>query len=126
MAKEFLIEIGDFDIPKELEGNLADANQIVNLLFLNPGTYPTAPEMGVGLELYRFDIWDTRLSAKINQKIRNQILQYLPHLAGALVEVTQSEGVMLISIQINNEAIVVRSEKKDDVTSIKLKSHTFK
>lgn len=126
MTKEFLLEIGDFDVPKELKGIYADAQQIINLLFLNPGTYQTFPEMGVGLDTYRYDIWDSVFSTKINQKIRSQIMRFLPHLASAEVEVTQNNGILGIGIQINNELILIKSAKKDDTISIELASHSFK
>ena len=126
MTKEFLLEIGDFDVPKELKGIYADAQQIINLLFLNPGTYQTFPEMGIGLDKYRYDIWDSVLSTKINQKIRSQIMRFLPHLASAEVEVTQNNGILGIGIQINNELVLIKSTKKDDTISIELASHNFK
>ena len=66
------LEINSFDKPKELSGVTAWSQLILNLLFLKPGTYPSMPEMGIGIETYQYDYLDETITelqaAIINQQ----------------------------------------------------------
>lgn len=56
--KELQLGINSFDNPTELTGVKAWSQLMLQLIFLMPGTYPSMPEMGVGIENYQFEFID--------------------------------------------------------------------
>lgn len=75
--KELSLSLNSFGVPLELSGKSAWISQIVALIMLEPGTYPSNPLMGVGLKKYEFEVLDTALS-KLRNLISSQIKTYLP------------------------------------------------
>ena len=55
-AKEYFLSIDNLSKPKVVTGQEAIAYLLIRLLLLNPGSDPLHPEMGVGLEDFRFCI----------------------------------------------------------------------
>ena len=74
---ELLLSINSFDNPTQLSEIKAWAQLMTNLIFLEPGTYPSMPEMGVGIESYQYDFMDEALE-ELNAKIITQQQAYLP------------------------------------------------
>lgn len=75
--KELTLELNSFGEPLELSGKTAWVSQIVSLIMLEPGTYPSNPLMGVGLKKYEFEVLDTNLS-RLRDLISSQVKTYLP------------------------------------------------
>ena len=101
---ELAIQINSFDKPTELNDVNAWSQLMLNLIFLKPGTYPSMPEMGVGIEDYQYDFLEEaveELAAKINE----QQSTYLPDipLAGTQISKIDNNGhpVLLIKLFFN-------------------------
>ena len=74
---ELLLSINSFDNPTQLTDVKAWAQLMTNLIFLEPGTYPSMPAMGVGIESYQYDFMDEAFP-ELNAAIINQQQTYLP------------------------------------------------
>ena len=75
--KELGIGLNAFNRPVEYSGIESWVRLFVQLLFTIPGTYPTDPELGIGIQTYRYEFFDdirTDLESKINYQKRT----YLP------------------------------------------------
>ena len=99
--KEPILEINSFDKPTELSGVSAWSQLLLNLIFLKPGTYPSAPEMGVGIEEYQYDFVDDAIS-ELSTKITEQQKKYLSDIPLSSVQVTKVEqnGQPILVIQL--------------------------
>lgn len=75
--KELLLGIDVFNKPAELIGKNAWSQLILNLLFLEPGTYPSMPEMGIGIKSYDYEYMDDVI-IDLPSIIQNQVEIYLP------------------------------------------------
>lgn len=121
MSTEYTLEIDNFDTPNEVTGIKGSAYLILNLVFLNPGTYHTAPKMGVGLQAYRFEMIDDHKVRQIETKIRDQIQTYLPELSSVDITLTKpSEDTLLLAIAIDNEVIIANINTINDRLQVEL------
>ena len=79
---------------------------ISRLVLLEPGTFQSHPDMGVGLLTnYRFKVdSDGNLASDLRSRIRNQIDTYLPILTGVDVQVRIYDHTFYVTIQINGLA----------------------
>ena len=104
--KELQLSINSFDNPTELSGPEAWAQLILQLLFLEPGSYPTYPDMGIGLENYQFDYLDDVIR-KLSADIIDQQSKYLPDIP--LVDVSleprdyNGEKILMIYLTFNSD-----------------------
>lgn len=78
LRKEMLLEFDNFRQPNTVENLQGIATQVHNLLFLEAGTYPDCPDMGIGIQNYQFELMNDETLSKIKEKIRDQITQYIP------------------------------------------------
>lgn len=86
---EFKLEINDFNNAGTEVGALATARLILNLILLEPYTYPNHPLMGVGISNYLSDrVTQSNIDA-ITTNINMQMSTYLPKvvLTNLIVEV---------------------------------------
>lgn len=74
---ECLLSISPFNTPAELAGVEAWCDLIIRLIMLKPGTYPSLPNMGVGLDSYEYETIDAVLGMLV-EKINSQVKTYLP------------------------------------------------
>lgn len=99
--KELQLSVNSFDNPTELTDVKAWSQLVLQLIFLDPGTFPSYPEMGVGIRNYEFEFMDdvmSELSAKIlNQK--NLYLKDLP-LSAVTINKTTIKGEAILLIQL--------------------------
>jgi hypothetical protein len=97
--KELLLEVNSFNKPAELLGKTAWTQLIKNLLFLEPGTYPSVPDMGINIQSVQFEFMDDILDT-IADKIKNQVNTYLPDipLTGVNAQSTEYEGQKILLI----------------------------
>ena len=98
---ETSLEINSFDKPTELNDVSAWSQLMLNLIFLRPGTYPSLPEMGVGIEEYQYDFLEDAIS-ELSAKITEQQQKYLPDvpLAGVQISKMEHEGQPILVIQL--------------------------
>ena len=66
--KELGLSTNVFNKATEYQGKTAWFQLILNLIFLRPGTYPSIPNMGVGLQDYEYEYIDD-----VKDNIRNKI-----------------------------------------------------
>ena len=78
LKKELSLDFDNFNQPAIKEDNLALAQLILNLLIMQPGTYPDTPEMGIDIASYLFEFLNTDTITKIQNKIEEQIDLYIP------------------------------------------------
>ena len=98
---EYSLSIDSFNRPQVFKDKDAVAMKLIELILLEAGTYPTAPNMGVSIiSKYRF----TTSSELENLKnsISDQINTYLPELKSVTVDTTESDGVINIAITIDD------------------------
>lgn len=81
-------------MPRVLTDSDADYMHIVYLLLLDPGTFQTHPEMGVGIRRYRF-ISDDDILATIKTSIVDQMNRFLPNIDVNTVSLSIIDGVTL-------------------------------
>lgn len=106
--KEYTLDINEFNRPKVFRGPKAIINKIVELIMMNPGTYPTRPYMGVGLiKNYRYSFMDN--ISEIQNKINEQIHTYLPEFDGVNVTLLSNDTaeLLFIFIEINGFSYTV-------------------
>ena len=104
--KELQLSINSFDNPTELTGIKAWSQLILQLIFMQPGTYPSLPEMGVGIEDYQYDFMDDVLS-QLAADIIQQQRTYLSDIPLTAVTVeprdVRGETIMLIMLTFDVE-----------------------
>ncbi len=103
--KELQLSINSFDNPTELTGIKAWSQLILQLIFMEPGTYPSLPEMGVGIENYQYDFLPDILSQLASSIIQQQrtYLSDVP-LTGVTVEPREVNGEIIMLIQLTFDA----------------------
>ena len=95
------LQINSFDKPSELNDVKAWSQLLLNLIFLKPGTYPSLPEMGVGIEDYQYDFLDEAVS-ELSTRITAQQQTYLPDvpLSGIQISKMEHDGQPVLVIQL--------------------------
>jgi len=98
---ELTLDINSFDKPKELSSVGAWSQLILNLMFIKPGTYPSIPELGIGIEDYQYEYMDTAID-QLTAAITNQQQTYLPDIPLSQVNVSKMEkdGQPILIIQL--------------------------
>lgn len=107
-----LLSLNKFNMPKVIDGSDANYVHIVYLLLLEPGTFQSHPDMGIGLRHYRFVNNDPL--PDLRSQIAHQINNYLPELANTDITLTLGKDHIL-GIVINTTegayALAYNSEK---------------
>lgn len=88
LKSELFLELDSFDKPKTTNNVGAWSQLILNLLFLLPGTYPSLPNMGIGLQLYEYEYLDDAID-EITSKIESQQQLYLPDIPLTEVDISK-------------------------------------
>lgn len=101
---ELSLNINNFDEPDKLSGPKAWVNLILTLIYMDKGTYPESPEMGIGIMDYDFQIVDEVVD-DLEEAINEQVRIYLPDVPfeSASVEeydLTNGDTALLISINL--------------------------
>ena len=106
--REYMLSIDNLSKPKVVEGPEAVATLIIRLLLLNPTTDPLHPDMGVGLEAFRFCLGRIE---ELESRIKAQLETFMPEYAYTevrVVEITE-EKICNIEITIGNITYVYDS-----------------
>jgi hypothetical protein len=118
---ECLLNIDSFDEPAKLSHKRAWVQQIQHLLFMKKGTYPSNPELGIGLQNYDYAFIDDAIP-KLRDDITEQIRTYFPDMpfdSVTLISQNHSSKKEKILVMVfnfsnnasNNESVVVASTK---------------
>ena len=120
--KETSLQINSFDKPNELTGVAAWSQLMLNLIFLKPGTYPSLPEMGVGIEDYQYDFFEEAVEA-LSSAITEQQKVFLPDvpLSGIKISKLDKNGQPILVIQlffdtndgVESSAIAINTSKRN-------------
>ena len=95
--REYLFAVDKLSRPLVVEGKEAIGTLLVRLILLNPGSDPLKPEMGVGIENYRFAL--NRLD-ELQERIQDQIKTYLPDFSNAEVNIVEITSKKVCNIEI--------------------------
>ena len=118
--KELGLSTNVFNKATEYQGKTAWFQLILNLIFLRPGTYPSIPNMGVGLQDYEYEYIDDGKD-NIRNKIEEQVNLFLPDVPLASVEVTSVEyegkTILLIVISLEDNGQIVTGAVASEVTN---------
>lgn len=88
--RELTLGLNVFDNPTELIGKEAWTRLVVGLLFMRKGTYPSVPNMGIGIQDYEYEFMDTAILS-LNVEIPAQVQTYLPDVPLTAVQVDSME-----------------------------------
>ena len=120
--KETSLQINSFDKPEELSGVSAWSQLMLNLIFLKPGTYPSLPQMGVGIEDYQYDFLDEAVES-LSTAITEQQKVFLPDvpLSGLKISKIEKSGQPILVIQLyfdtadgaETSAIAINTSKRN-------------
>ena len=99
--REYSLKVNDFNEPKVSEKQQALMLLLTRLILLEPGTFQSHPDMGVGLiSNFRYRVDDGSLVSDLKSRIQSQINTYLPFLDGVnvLVEIHDKSFYVTIGI----------------------------
>ena len=100
--REYALSVNNFNEPEVFERAKALMLLLTRLILLEPGTFQSHPDMGVGLlSRYRYTLDDGTLANSLKSRILTQIDTYLPILSGVTVNVRIVEKCFFINIQID-------------------------
>jgi len=98
---ELLLTKDDFNQPKTIKNLEALAQTIQNLMFIEKGTFPNQPLMGIGIENYEFEFIDSITLMDLQDNINNQIKTYIPtdeYISCKVSTITNSEKKNVVFI----------------------------
>jgi hypothetical protein len=77
--KEIILDVDKFNKVSTESGIVGLAINIRNLILLRKKTYPTTPDMGIGIQDYKFEDLDDSLISSLQETIHSQINTYIPN-----------------------------------------------
>lgn len=107
LAKDVLFEIDDYNVPKIVNNADAWAHMILNLLFLENGTYSDAPELGLDLKNKTY-MESTAMINFVQSQLNSQVSMYMPdipvsNITVMTVDTPQADNVLYITISFDVE-----------------------
>ena len=100
--KEYSLSVNNFNEPEVFEKQKALMLLLTRLILLEPGTFQSHPDMGVGLiSNFRYRVDDGSLSSDLKARIQTQIDTYLPFLSGVDVIVAFKDKSFYVTITID-------------------------
>jgi len=102
-----VLSLNDFNMPKVFNASDSAYVHIIQLILLEPGTYQSHPNMGVGIRSkYRHNNEDNFL-IDLKSNITEQIMTYLPELTDITVSLTHNNQILGIIIDTSTGTYVV-------------------
>ena len=102
--REYTLSTNSFKKPRVLTGKPAVATLLVRLILLEPGTYQSSPEMGIGIvSRYRYGNEDD--IENLSSDIKDQIQTYLPGFERVEVQIQESDldkKILVIRVTLND------------------------
>ena len=123
---EYAMSLDSFLNPTTYKGRSAVEILLCRLILLEPGTFETHPNMGVGIVSRFRNIKENELS-ELDTEIESQITTYLPFVYGVKVQ-TKFIGnkQMRIAIKVNEEIFALTyNQSNSNLTSEKLALDSF-
>ena len=115
MQKAHVLSLNEFNMPKVFSESDSAYVHIIYLLLLEPGTFQSHPNMGVGLRSrYRYNNNENFL-LDLKNSITDQISTYLPELTFIDISLTVSNTTLGIIIDTTNGAYVLAYDSEKDV-----------
>ena len=114
---EYHLSIDEFKEPKVSTNAEAVATLLVRLLLLEPGTFQSHPDMGVGIvSRYRYNMEGK--AADLEADFKRQIETYLPNFQNVRVKVTEvlPDTSYLPSLAVNPSGGVISKASEIEVT----------
>lgn len=103
LTDEYVFSIDKINKPKKLESYDAIYSYLVRLFLLNPGTYQSNPDMGIGLvKNYRYG--DEFSLEDLKYQAAEQIRTYLPGFETINVDVSMENKTLHIQILLDGVA----------------------
>jgi len=117
LGDDYVFSINPINKPELLEGAKAVYTLLVRLFLLNPGTYQSNPDMGIGLvKNYRYgtdeDIEDLKSNAQ------EQISTYLPGFETVSVDIDRDETQKILNINITLDGTPYQLNYNTELQSI--------
>ena len=125
---ELSLSTNAFNQPLEYSGKNAWIKLIIDLLLTEPGTYPSNPEIGIGLKNYEFQFIESAI-VEIEEKLQYQIKTFLPDLpvTDLIVKSENIDGkpyllvlVQFSTSQYGTENVVVAAEYVNNVINFEI------
>lgn len=114
--REYLFSVNLFNEPIVKSQQSAIALLLVRLILLNPGSDPIHPDMGVGIQQYR---WTVGTLPELKRRVEDQIATYLPMFNSAKVDLTLTPD-KLCNIEISFRDTVYIYDSHDCPVPIKI------
>lgn len=95
--REYLFSVDQLSKPEKVEGTEAIGVLLMRLLLLNPGSSNLHPDMGVGIENYRYAL--NKLD-ELQKVIDYQIKTFLPNFPTANVKIVEINEKKICNIEI--------------------------
>ena len=106
--KEHVLSLNDFNMPKVFDASNSIYILIVRIILLEPGTFQSHPEMGIGIKSrYRYGTIDDAFLSTLKNDISKQLETYLPSLASTDIVLTVNGNTLGIIIDTEDGAYVL-------------------
>lgn len=106
---EYTFSVNSFKEPIVETKQRAIALLLLRLILLNPGSNPLHPDMGVGIQRYRYTM---HTLPELKKRVEDQINTYLPMFSSAKVELTLTPDKLCnIEISFDNNLYVYDSHE---------------
>ena len=103
---EYTLSVNNFLEPDVKSGPEAVCKLLVQLLLLEPNTFDTHPDMGVGIvSRYRYSFLGH--ADELQKDFQNQITKYLPVLSGVVINVKEIQKMYYITATFNKTVYVI-------------------
>ena len=107
--KEYTFGVDKFNRPNTVEGDVAVGTRLMELIMMEPGDDPLHPDMGVGLNTFRYSI---NSLDKLKERVESQIATYLPFYQNVTVAIISTpDKVCNIEITIGDSMYIYDSNE---------------
>ena len=94
--------LDNFDKPKVLNQTESMENDILNLLFMRPGQFPSLPYLGIDISQYLYMHFDDINTDFIKKEIASQCTDFLPYVISGKLDVIKTrmrnQPVLIIKV----------------------------
>lgn len=118
IIKDATLEVDEFAKNEVLKGVEAEAQQLYNLLYMEPGDCADDPERGIGVRKYRVGISDDT-AVSLKAEIMDQVDKYCDFQISDIA-ITYENGELAIGVQTpsSNDIIVFQTTSDNILTNI--------
>ena len=118
---ESSLSVDNFQNPKVFQNAEALMLLLSRLILLEPGTFQSHPDMGVGLLTnfrYKIDS-EEGLESSLKNRIRSQIDTYLPILTGVDIQVKLVDHTFYVTLQLNGQLFSILYDSQNNAIQTK-------